>query len=101
MKTSQILQSRKRLILISLSALMILLIPLIAMQFTVEVKWTISDFVVAAILLLITGLSLELMLRRVKTTKQRVMLSIILFLVFLFIWAELAVGLIGTPFAGS
>ncbi|MCX8104820.1 MAG: hypothetical protein N3D80_02975 [Ignavibacterium album] len=101
MKTSQILQSRKRLILISLSALMILLIPLIAMQFTAEVKWTISDFVVAAILLLITGLSLELMLRRVKTTKQRVMLSIILFLVFLFIWAELAVGLIGTPFAGS
>lgn len=101
MKTSQILQSRKRLILISLSALMILLIPLIAMQFTAEVKWTISDFVVAAILLLITGLSLELMLRRVKTTKQKVMLSIILFLVFLFIWAELAVGLIGTPFAGS
>lgn len=101
MKTSQTLQSRKRLILISLSALMILLIPLIAMQFTAEVKWTISDFVVAAILLLITGLSLELMLRRVKTTKQRVMLSIILFLVFLFIWAELAVGLIGTPFAGS
>lgn len=101
MKTSQILQSRKRLILIFLSALMILLIPLIAMQFTAEVKWTISDFVVAAILLLITGLSLELMLRKVKTTKQRVMLSIILFLVFLFIWAELAVGLIGTPFAGS
>lgn len=101
MKTSQTLQSRKRLILISLSALMILLIPLIAMQFTAEVKWTISDFVVAAILFLITGLSLELMLRRVKTTKQRVMLSIILFLVFLFIWAELAVGLIGTPFAGS
>ncbi len=101
MKTSQTLQSRKRLILISLSALMILLIPLIAMQFTAEVKWTISDFVVAAILLLITGLSLELMLRKVKTTKQRVMLSIILFLVFLFIWAELAVGLIGTPFAGS
>ncbi len=79
----------------------LLSVPLIAMQFTNEVQWTVSDFVVAGILLLGAGLVLELILRTIKKTAFRILTIAILLLVFLLIWAELAVGIFGTPFAGS
>lgn len=79
----------------------ILLIPMIAMQFTDEVKWTISDFIIAGILLLGTGLAIEFVLRTIRSTQIRLLLcGFILFVLFL-VWAELAVGIFGSPFAGN
>jgi hypothetical protein len=53
------------------------------------------------ILLLVTGLLCELVLRRVKSLTNRIIIcGIVLFTLFL-VWAELAVGIFGTPFAGS
>lgn len=78
----------------------ILLIPLVAMQFTNEVNWGIFDFVIMGILLLGTGLMIELVTRKVKT-QYRIVLYTVIFLSFLLVWAELAVGIFGTPFAGS
>lgn len=49
----------KRLIGIWLTVAFILLTPFIAMQFTHEVNWTVSDFIVAAILQTGTGLACE------------------------------------------
>jgi hypothetical protein len=80
---------------------LILLIPLIAMQFTKEVKWDIFDFVVMGTLLLITGLAIELVTRKLKSTYIKIGLALIILIMFLLIWAELAVGIFGTPFAGS
>jgi len=91
----------KRLIAILLTIAVLLLIPLIAMQFTDEVNWTLSDFVVMGILLLGTGLMCELLLRKVKKIGYRVVLVGIVLTAFLLIWLELAVGIFGTPFAGS
>ena len=48
-----------------------------------------------------TGLCCELVLRKVTKTKHRIALSMAIVLIFLLIWAELAVGVFGTPFAGS
>ena len=79
----------------------LLLIPLIAMQFTHEVNWTALDFVIAGALLLVTGLIFDLVMRKVKNTKYRIAILIIVLLVFFLIWAELAVGIFGTPFSGS
>lgn len=79
----------------------LLLIPLIAMQFTNEVNWDISDFMVAAVLLLVAVFTYELISKKVKTPKYRTILSMVLLIIFLLIWAELAVGVFGTPFAGS
>lgn len=93
-------RSNKRLLVILLTVTLLLFIPLIAMAFTNEVKWTFLDFIAAGILLLSVGLIVELILRKVKTTKFRIILFIVLFLVFFLIWAELAVGIFGTPFAG-
>lgn len=91
----------KRLIIILIVIATILLIPLIAMQFTNEVNWNSLDFVAMGILLTATGLLCEIVLRKVKAVKSRYILCAIILLVFCLVWAELAVGIIGTPFAGS
>lgn len=79
----------------------LLLIPLVAMQFTDEVDWDVRDFIIMGVLLLGTGLLLELVLRKVKSLKNKVLIGGAILLGFFLIWAELAVGIFGTPFAGS
>jgi peptidoglycan/LPS O-acetylase OafA/YrhL len=91
----------KRLKIILTAVTMLLLIPFIAMQFTDEVSWTGFDFLVMGILLLGTGLLCEVVLRKVTKTKDRIVLYLAIVGLFLIIWAELAVGIFGTPFAGS
>ena len=91
----------KRLIIIVATTAVLLLIPWIAMQFTDDVNWTRSDFVVAAILLLGTGLLCNLVINKVNRQKHRIAICIILMALLIVIWAELAVGVFGTPFAGS
>ena len=93
--------SNKRLIGILCTIAILLSIPLVAMQFTNQVNWTRSDFVGMGILLLGTGLLCELVLRTVKTARNRVLLCAFILLCLLLTWIELAVGLFGTPFAGS
>jgi len=91
----------KRLIGVLLTVAFILLIPLIAMQFTDEVDWKLFDFVIMGVLLLGTGLMCELVMRKVKKIEYRVAICGLLLVALFLIWAELAVGIFGTPFAGS
>ncbi len=91
----------KRLIGIVLMVALLLVIPLIAMQFTDEVNWTLSDFIVAGVLLFSTGLICELVLRKVNKFEHRIAIIAVILVALFFIWAELAVGIFGTPFAGS
>lgn len=91
----------KRLIFIIAVVPTLLLIPLIAMQFNNGVDWKIFDFVIMGVLLLGTGLLCELVLRKVKSTKGRILICGAVLFAFLLIWAELAVGIFGTAFAGS
>ncbi len=90
----------KRLAIILLAVGTILLIPLIAMLFTKEVNWTLGDFIVGGGLLLGTGLLVEFVLRKVSSSNSRTLVVAILILLLL-TWAELAVGIFDTPFAGS
>ncbi len=95
------LTQNKRLIGILLAVPALLLIPFIAMQFTDEVDWSLPDFIIMGILLSGTGIACEIVLRKVKKIEHRLAIcGGILVLLFL-IWAELAVGIFGTPFAGS
>jgi predicted membrane channel-forming protein YqfA (hemolysin III family) len=86
---------------ILLGTIILLLIPFIAMQFTSEVKWTALDFIVAGILLLSVGFVIDFALRKFKTSKYRVAIIIGIIMTFFLIWLELAVGLFGSPLAGS
>lgn len=88
------------LILLSI-VLLLLLIPFVAMQFTNEVNWSLMDFVMAGILLFGTSLVFELVIRKVKSTKHRLLISGIILLLLFLLWAELAVGIFGSPIAGN
>jgi hypothetical protein len=91
----------KRLMAIVLTVALLLLIPFIAMQFTDEVRWSLFDFIVAGVLLLVTGLTCEFVMRKVKKIAYRIAICGALLAILLLLWIELAVGIFGTPFAGS
>jgi len=94
------MRNKRALIIFSVIAIL-LLIPLIAMQFTHEVDWSIADFVIMGILLSVSGISCEFFLRKVKNIKIRIVLCGAILLIFFLICAELAVNVFGSPFAGS
>lgn len=83
----------KKIVRVALITVSLLLVPLIAMQFSDEVNWTPSDFAVMGVLLFTVGLVYELVVRRVRNKDRRFVAGIILLLAFLYIWAELAVGI--------
>lgn len=80
---------------------LILLIPLVAMQFTKEVNWDLADFIIMGILLFVTGMAIEVITRKVRSTKVKLALTLIILFVLFLVWAELAVGIFGSPFAGN
>ena len=70
----------------------LLLVPLIAMQFTPEVNWRLGDFLIMGAL--IFGMaSLFVVASRKLPDKRRPLLAGAFLLVFLLVWAELAVGI--------
>lgn len=92
--------NKRRTIILSVIGL-ILLLPIIGMQFTNEVNWTASDFLIAGILLGSIGIAVDFALATAKSNTQRAVLLAIILIIGFLIWAELAVGLFGTPFAGN
>lgn len=86
---------------VALATCALLSLPAVAMFFTDEVKWGPGDFLVAAVLLGGTGLLLEFAVMRLPTLKRRVLAGGAVVLALLFVWVELAVGIVGSPFAGS
>lgn len=71
------------------------------MKFSDKVDWSAFDFMVMGFLLLSLGLGLHVVWIKGKNFKQRNILIILLIFLFILIWAELAVGLFGTPFSGT
>lgn len=78
-----------RLICILLAVPALLLIPFIAMRFTSEVNWTAEDFVAMGIMLLVTGLSIEVALRIVKVTWMRAAAVLGILFGFVMVWGAL------------
>jgi heme/copper-type cytochrome/quinol oxidase subunit 3 len=102
----------KSLTRVALMTGLILLVPYFAMLFNWQmpdpgsaqpggVNWTLGDFVVMGVLLMSTGLVYEFGVKRVSRGTRRTAVIIALVFAFLLIWAELAVGLFGSPFAGN
>lgn len=79
----------------------VLSIPLIAMQFTTEVNWTASDFLIMGALLFTTAFAVDFVLKKVKTLKSRLILVFGIIALLILIWVEMAVGIFGSPIAGS
>jgi hypothetical protein len=91
----------KNIVRIALVTVFILSILLLAMQFTDEVVWSPADFAVAGVLLFGTGLALEFTVKKLTNPIYRVIAGVAIVAVLLLAWSELAVGIFGTPWAGS
>ena len=87
---------RTSLLRVALATVSILLLPLVAMQFTEEVDWNAFDFIVMGTLLSGTGLACELLVKsaRGKAISYRVALVAVPVGALLLIWAQLAVGVV-------
>ena len=90
----------RRLIIFALPFLL-LLIPAIGMLFTSEINWSVFDFFIAAAILFGTTLLIDFILKKTKSNRHRILLVASLIVLVLILWIELAVGLFGSPFAGS
>ena len=77
------------------------MIPLLAMQFTDDVNWSIFDFVVMGFLLLFFSLGIDITMKKVKNENIKILYVVLTILIFLLIWAELAVGIFDSHFAGD
>ena len=86
---------------IPLAALSLLLVPFVASLFTDEVQWSGFDYLIMGVMLLILGSGIQWVIQRVENRRNRVIgIGVAVFL-FVLVWAELAVGVFGTPLAGS
>jgi hypothetical protein len=83
-----------------LSANALLLVPFTAMLFTAQVNWSFFDFVVMGLMLSILALSIEWATRKFRGRNAWILIAGAL-LIFVLLWAEMAVGLFGSPIAGS
>jgi hypothetical protein len=92
-KTTDIIMQNKIFTWIALGTGLILMIPLIAMQFSSEVDWDGTDFIIIGTLLFGIGCLFVLTARNIRSTKNRILVGIAFFLTLLYIWAELAVGI--------
>ena len=79
----------------------LLLIPLLGNVFSDEVNWSLFDFLVMGTILLTMGILINLIIDKLKKRSFKVLLIIVTLLVFALIYLELAVGIFGSPFAGS
>ena len=80
---------------LALAAAFILLIPLVAMQFTDEVNWNFADFAAAWGLIVGAGLTYKLVVRKMGNNAYRAAVGVAVASALLLIWINLAVGVIG------
>jgi hypothetical protein len=85
----------KSIVIILVATALLLMVPLVAMQFTDEVDWSLFDFIAMGALLSGTGLLYEFVASRGGSTAYRVGVGVACTAGLFLIWVNLAVGLIG------
>jgi len=87
---------RRQLIYVALGTLLILMIPLIAMQFSDEVNWGPGDFIIMGVMLFSAGLTYVLISKMRDNLAYRMGVGVAVVTGFVLVWMNLAVGLIGS-----
>ena len=72
----------------------LLILPVIAMLFTDEVRWTGADFIAAAAIFAVVGCAIGLVVRFVDQSVLRMALTCGIILAALAIWADGVVGIL-------
>jgi len=86
---------------VALGTMLFLLIPLLLTQVSADFNWDETDFIVIGVLVFVTGVAIEFIRAKVRDQNQRFFFALVIVFLFLLTWAELAVGIFGTPFAGN
>lgn len=73
----------------------LLLLPLVAMQYTQEVQWTWHDFVFMGVMLLVVCIAYEVAARIARSNAYMVAAGLAVSGGFFTVWANLAVGIVG------
>jgi len=81
-------------------SLILLLIPFILNKSIEGFNWKLSDFVMMCALIF-SCLSLVDFFKRKYRGKSKILAIIIITMVFILLWIELAVGIFGSPLAGN
>lgn len=76
------------------------MIPLIGGFISEEINWSLADFLIGGVLIFLVG-TVEVLLWRSLPRKGRWPVMLFLMLLFAVLWAEMAVGIFGSPIAGS
>jgi len=74
---------------------LLLLLPLLAMQFTEEVRWDAADFAHFGAMLLGAGCAFEVAFHRMRRRSYRIAIGLFIVTTFILLWAEAAVGIVG------
>jgi hypothetical protein len=77
------------------AAALVLLLPFVAMQFTDEVVWDRTDFIIFGAMMVAAGGSFELAARMTGNSAYRAAVGVAVAAAFLLVWMNLAVGIIG------
>jgi hypothetical protein len=86
----------KNIMLIAVGTALLLLVPLVAMQFNTGMNWSVFDFVVAGVLLFGSGLTYELVSRKMGSIPYRLAVGLAVLTALFLVWVNLAVGIIGS-----
>lgn len=85
----------KDFVIVALFPLAVLLIPLVAMQFTNEVKWTASDFAVMWVVLSLPTFLFRFLVKRPQPWTYKLGAAVAVVTGFMITWVNLAVQIIG------
>jgi len=81
---------------VALGTALLLLIPLSAKMFVADMAWSLFDFIAAGVLLFGAGLTFTLLARLGDTGAYRLAVGVAVAAGLLLVWANLAVGLVGS-----
>lgn len=87
---------RRQLAIVGIATVLLLMVPLVAMQFTAEVNWSPFDFLAMGVLLFGSGLTYVLIARRSDSVAYRAAIGVAVAAGLLLMWINLAVGIIGS-----
>ena len=80
--------------------LILLTIPFLCNMYINDFNWSLVDFIIMGVLIF-SFLSFINFIRKKFSGIKEILAIIIVVIVFILLWAELAVGIFGSPFAGS
>ena len=98
MKKNSFICRIKRILVASSS---LLIIPLFFTVISDEFNWSFFDFIIMGFMMMVVGISFELVSRVIKNGKRKKLLYGLIILLFLLLWAELGVGIFNSPIAGD